>query len=203
MPAKDVDTFYPKNRLQWRRWLERNHSKKQSIWLVFYKKNAKTPTLSWSEAVDEALCFGWIDGTKKSLGNDKSIQYFSRRKTNSVWSRINKGKVKRLIDEGLMTAAGFESIATAKQNGSWVILDEVEELTIPKDLSKAFRSQAGSKAFFTGLSKSAKKMILQWIVLAKRPETRQKSIDEVAALAAKKSGCAGTGAHDESRTSGI
>lgn len=186
MTTKNRETFYPKSRAQWRKWLEKNHSKKQSIWLIFYKKSAKTPTLTWSEAVDEALCFGWIDGTKKSIDEERSIQYFSRRKIKSVWSKINKGKVQRLIDEGKMTKAGYESIETAKQNGSWVILDAVEDLKIPKDLAKAFSKNPGSKSFFTGLSRSVKKMILQWLILAKRPETREKRIKEIAERAAQK-----------------
>jgi uncharacterized protein YdeI (YjbR/CyaY-like superfamily) len=186
MATKDIETFYPKSSAQWRRWLEKNHRKKQSIWLIFYKKSAKAPTLTWSEAVDEALCFGWIDGTKKSIDEERSIQYFSRRKPKSVWSKINKGKVQRLIDEEKMTKAGFESIETAKQNGSWEILNDVEELKIPKDLAKAFRQHKGSKTFFLSLSKSVKKMILQWLIMAKRPETREKRIKEIAERAAKK-----------------
>jgi uncharacterized protein YdeI (YjbR/CyaY-like superfamily) len=186
MTTKDIETFYPKSRLQWRKWLEKNHSKKQSIWLIFYKKSANAPTLTWSEAVDEALCFGWIDGTKKSIDEERSIQYFSRRKAKSVWSKINKGKVQRLIDEGLMTKAGLDSIEVAKQNGGWAILDDVEALKIPKDLAKAFKMHPGSKTFFMGLSKSVKKMILQWLILAKRPETREKRIKEIAERGAKK-----------------
>lgn len=144
------------------------------------------PTLTWSEAVEEALCFGWIDSLRKSVDDKTFMQFFCKRKPTSVWSKINKGKVQRLIDEGLVAKAGHESIATAKQNGSWVILDHVEELLIPKDLEKGFKSHRGSKAFFMGLSKSAQKAILQWLVLAKRPETRQKRIAEIAELAAQK-----------------
>src|SRR5688572_27004047 len=186
MTAKETETFYPKSPLQWRKWLAKNHSKKHSIWLIFYKKSAKALTLTWSEAVDEALCYGWIDGTKKSIDEERSIQYFSRRKPKSVWSKINKGKVQRLIDEGKMTKAGYASIETARQNGSWTILDAVEDLKIPKDLAKAFREHAGSKAFFTGLSKSVKKMILQWIILAKRPRSEERRIKEIAERAAQK-----------------
>lgn len=144
------------------------------------------PTVTWSEAVDEALCFGWIDRTRNSLDNEAFMRFFCKRKPNSVWSKINKGKVQRLIDEGLITQAGCESIETAKQNGSWTILDDVEELKIPKDLEKEFKTKKGSKDFFLSLSKSVRKSILQWLVLAKRPETRQKRIYEIAELAAQK-----------------
>ena len=183
MQDKAITTFCPANRQQWRQWLQEHHSTQQSIWLVYYKKKANTATITWSEAVDEALCFGWIDSTARPLDDEKFMQFFTRRKANSVWSKINKGKVQRLIEEGLMTQAGYESIEAAKQNGSWSILDDVEELKIPKDLEKAFRSHAGAKAYFVGLSKSVKKSILQWLVLAKRPETRQKRIAEIAELA--------------------
>ena len=185
MPEKIIATYCPTSRQDWREWLIENHNSKQAVWLVYYKKESGTPTVSYSDAVDEALCFGWIDSTKKSLGNDSFMQFFCRRKQISVWSKINKAKVQRLIKEGLCVQAGYESIEIAKQNGYWSILDEVEELVIPKDLEKTFKTRKGSKAFFAGLSKSVKKSILQWVVLAKRPETRQKRIAEIADLAAQ------------------
>jgi uncharacterized protein YdeI (YjbR/CyaY-like superfamily) len=114
------------------------------------------------------------------------VQFFSKRKPTSAWSKINKEKVKRLIKEDLMAPAGLASIEAAKKNGSWTILDEVEKLTIPNDLEKAFNASKGSKEFFLGLSKSVQKMILQWIQFAKREETRKKRINEVATRAAKK-----------------
>ncbi len=144
------------------------------------------PSLSWSEAVDEALCFGWIDSTAKTLDEQTFMQFFCKRKPNSVWSKINKAKVQRLMDEGLIMQAGYESIETAKQNGSWTILDEVEELNIPQDLEEAFESRPGSKDFFLSLSKSVRKSILQWLVLAKQQATRQKRISEIAERAAQR-----------------
>jgi len=186
MQEKKIETFCPASRTEWRQWLKKNHQSKQSIWLVYYKKKSDQPTLTYNEAVDEALCFGWIDSTRKSLDEETFMQFFCKRKPTSVWSKINKGKVLRLIDEGLMTKAGLESIETAKQNGSWIILDEVEELKIPLDLEKAFKTQRGSKDYFLSLSKSVRKMLLQWLVLAKRHETRQKRISEIAEHAAQK-----------------
>ncbi|WP_205756018.1 YdeI/OmpD-associated family protein [Lacibacter luteus] len=138
------------------------------------------PTISWSDAVDEALCFGWIDSTRKSLGDDRFIQFFCKRKPKSNWSKINKAKIEKLTDEGLMTKAGFASVELAKKNGSWNALDQVEELLIPKDLASAFRLQPGSKKYFTGLSQSVQKILLHWVAAAKRSETRQKRIDELA-----------------------
>lgn len=186
MPKTEIETFYPRSQAVWRAWLQENHALKQSIWVLFYKKKAKKPTLSWSAAVDEALCFGWIDSTKKSIDEERFIQFFCRRKPKSTWSRINKEKVVESIKNGRMTKAGLKCIEVAKENGSWTILDSVEALEIPEDLDGIFGTYPGSKDFFLSLSKSTKKGILYWIVSAKRVETRQKRIEEVAKLAAKK-----------------
>lgn len=186
MQKEETETFYPTCQHDWRQWLKQNHRSKESVWLVLYKKKSKKPTITWDEAVNEALCFGWIDSKRKPVDNNKFIQFFCKRKSHGTWSKVNKEKVKKLIAEGLMTTAGLACIETAKQNGSWAILDDVEELNIPKDLAKEFKSKPGSRSFFLSLSKSARKMILQWLVLAKRPETRQKRIAEIAELAAQK-----------------
>lgn len=181
---KETETFYPKSRAEWREWLQKNHDKKQSIWIIYYKKNSTQPTITYSEAVDEALCFGWIDSTSRPIDEEKYMQYFTRRKVKSVWSKINKEKIERLFREGIMTKAGIRSIEIAKQNGSWNILDEVEALIIPEDLEEEFQKSPTAKDYFLGLSRSDKRNILQWLVLAKRPETRQKRILEIVDLAA-------------------
>lgn len=187
MPTpKDIDTFYPKSQKEWREWLKKNHNTKTSIWLVQYKKASGKATIGWSEAVDEALCFGWIDSTRKTLDSESFIQYFGRRKPGSTWSKINKEKVERLIEKKLMTKAGLACIETAKQNGSWNILDTVEELLVPAALEKAFKAHPGSKLYFESLSKSVKKMILHRIAMAKQDETKAKRIKEIAESAAKK-----------------
>ncbi len=183
---KEIELFYPASPHEWRHWLKENHISKQSVWLVYYKKKSGMPTISWSEAVDEALCFGWIDSKAKPVDEEKYIQFFSKRKAGSTWSKVNKEKVKKLIAAELMTQAGSESIERAKQIGSWTILDDVEELIIPKDLEKEFKTKPGSKNFFLSLSKSVKKAMLQWLVLAKQQETRQKRISELAELASQK-----------------
>lgn len=178
-----IDTFYPKSRSEWREWLQNNHIKSQSIWLIYYKKKTNIPTVAYSEAVDEALCFGWIDSKSKPIDDEKFMQFFSKRKEKSVWSKVNKEKIERLTKEGLMTEAGFEIIEKAKENGSWTILDEVEALIIPPDLAAEFEKRPSAKNYFLNLSRTDKRNILQWLVLAKRPETRQKRIAEIAALA--------------------
>ena len=186
MQKKEVEIFCPTSRKKWRLWLQQNHSSKQAVWLVFHNKASKKTTISWSEAVDEALCFGWIDSKKISINKEQSHQFFSKRKPKSTWSKINKGKIVQLIDKGMMTNAGFEIIETAKQNGSWTILDEVEELIIPKDFEAELNTNANAREYFLSLSKSVRKAMLQWLVLAKRQETRQKRIAEIVKLAGKK-----------------
>lgn len=183
---EEIETFYPSTQADWREWLQENHLSKQSVWLIYYKKKSKIPSISWSEAVDEALCFGWIDSTARPIDGEKYMQFFTKRKAKSIWSKINKAKIEKLIEAGKMWPAGFESIEKAKQNGSWTILDTVEELVIPEDLEDAFLANEGSKDFFMSLSKSAKKMILYWLVSAKQQTTRQKRLNEIAELAAQK-----------------
>jgi uncharacterized protein YdeI (YjbR/CyaY-like superfamily) len=186
MEQKNMDTFYPKSQMDWRKWLEKNHRLKQAVWLICYKKKSAIPTISWSNAVDEALCFGWIDSIRKSLDDEKFIQFFSPRKPKGTWSKVNKEKIEQLIASKKMAKAGYESIEKAKQNGSWILLDEVEELIIPKDLLAAFKVRAGSKKHFLKLSKSLQKQYLHWLVMAKKPETKEKRISEIVGLVNQK-----------------
>mgnify|MGYP003624367183 FL=1 len=185
MSNKKAETYCPKSRTDWRKWLEKNHESEQSVWLVYFRTSTKVASVTWSEAVDEALCFGWIDSTKKTIDEERYMQYFSRRKPNSMWSRVNKEKVDQLIQNNQMTQAGLASIATAKQNGSWTFLDEIEALAIPEDLAAALAKYKGAMDYFDGLSKSAKKILLHWVISAKRPETRQKRVLEIAENASK------------------
>jgi uncharacterized protein YdeI (YjbR/CyaY-like superfamily) len=174
-----MNTFYPENRQQWREWLDKNHSIESSIWLIYYKKNSGKSSINYSDAVDEALCFGWIDSKVKSIDTEKYMQFFCVRKPNSVWSKVNKEKVASLIEKNLMMQSGLEAIAIAKTNGSWNILDEVEALIIPNDLLIALSSNLEAKEYFLNLSRTDKRNLLQWIVLAKKEETRQKRIREL------------------------
>lgn len=179
----DVKEFYPKSRKAWRQWLEKNHAKEQAVWAIFYKKGSEMPSLSWSDAVDEALCFGWIDGRRRPIDAEKFIQYFCRRKAGGTWSKINKGKVEQLIAAGLMAPAGLEAIETAKQNGAWNILDTVEALEAPDDLQAALRKNAIAGKYYEGLSKSVKKRVLYWLVTAKQQTTREKRIKDIVTAA--------------------
>mgnify|MGYP000112021889 CR=1 FL=1 len=181
----NVEEYCPKDNEDWRKWLELNHKKKDAVWLILYRKKSSKYNLSWSESVDQALCFGWIDSTKKTIDDDCYKQYFTKRKAKSNWSKVNKNKVKNLIDQGLMQEEGYKSIEIAKENGSWTILDRVEELVIPEDLKEEFANHEGSTEYFQSLSKSSMKILLNWVVSAKRKETRRKRILEIAENASK------------------
>jgi uncharacterized protein YdeI (YjbR/CyaY-like superfamily) len=181
-----IESICPSSRQAWREWLEANHESKQAVWLIYYKKKSNLPTVLYSDAVDEALCFGRIDSKAKPIDEEKYMQFFTKRKPKSIWSKINKEKIERLTKEGLMTKAGFELIEIAKQNGSWTILDESEALLIPEDLDQEFQKSTNAKDYFSSLSRSDKRNILQWLVLAKRQETRDKRIAEIIELAEQK-----------------
>lgn len=183
----EAEIFCPKDQTDWRKWLEKHHLQKESVWLVMYKKDASKTNLSWSEAVDEALCFGWIDSLKKPVDEEKFKQYFTKRKPTSTWSKINKNKISELTETGRMTEAGIASVNLAKKNGTWTRMDGVENLRIPTDLNRAFRQVPGSKPYFNSLSKSMRKQLLFWVASAKRPETKEKRISDIVTAAGKNS----------------
>jgi uncharacterized protein YdeI (YjbR/CyaY-like superfamily) len=185
MPSSDAETFCPTSREHWREWLRENHGQKQAVWLVYHKKHKGTPSLTWSEAVSEALCFGWIDSQAKPIDADTYRQLFSRRKPTSGWSRVNKDKVQQLIADNLMMPAGLAAIEVAQQNGSWALLDEVDALVVPPDLAQALQVSPLADSYFASLSRTDRRNLLQWLVLARRPETRQRRLTEIVALAAQ------------------
>ena len=163
-----------------RRWLETNHETSTAVWLVFWKKNSGHPSINWSEAVDQALCFGWIDSKAQTLDAERYRQYFSIRKAGSGWSRINKDKIAELERAGLMAPAGLAAIARAKADGSWTLLDGPEAGVVPEDLGEAM-DVAGVRKAYDGLTPGARKAILAWLVMAKRETTRAKRIDKTIA----------------------
>lgn len=185
MKKNGVNTFYAKDREAWRQWLQENHDQEKSIWLIIYKKDSATPSVYYDEAVDEALCFGWIDSKPNKRDEESFFQFFAKRNPNSNWSRVNKNKVERLINQGLMSEAGLKMIEIAKRNGTWTALDEVENLVIPEDLQQAFHANPTAWQYFDAFPRSVKRGILEWLLNAKRPETRQKRIEETVALAAQ------------------
>jgi uncharacterized protein YdeI (YjbR/CyaY-like superfamily) len=168
------------DRKEWRTWLESNHDKAADIWLVFYKKGTGKQAFSLADAVEEALCFGWIDGKLKSLDAERYSLRFCPRKANSIWSAGNIQRVEKLIQEGLMTEAGLAKVREAHQSGQWEAAFQRERTDlIPNDLEKALRSEKGALAGYTSLTGSRKKQLLHWLSIAKRPETRQKRIEAI------------------------
>ena len=184
MSIEKATSFHPTNIQEWRKWLESHHITHDSVWLIMNKMKSGNRSFGWSEAVDEALCFGWIDSVARPIDDETYKQYFSKRKASSTWSRVNKVKIERLIAEGLMLEAGLKTIEIAKQNGSWEILDDAEDGILPDDLIQKLEEFPDAKEYVLGLSMSVRKMLLSWIALAKRPETREKRIVEIAENAA-------------------
>lgn len=179
------ENVHPKNRQEWRDWLSRNHTRKESIWLVLSRKDSGIPGISYAEAVEEALCFGWIDGTANK-GDESTFKLtLAPRKKSSGWSKVNKERIDRMMREGRMTAAGLAAIEAAKKDGSWARLDAIEAGEVPDDVQQAFRANPAAKANFDSFPPSTRKAILQWVINAKRPETRAKRIEETVSLAAE------------------
>jgi len=173
------------DRAAWRRWLSERHQQRDAIWLVFHKKTSDGASPSYEEAVEEALCFGWIDSTVNRLDERRSLQLFAPRKPRSTWSRSNKDRVARLESEGRLAPAGIATIEVAKANGFWTALDAVERLEEPPELAAALDADDAARENWNGFSASSRKAILWWVTSAKRPETRAKRIEQTARMAAK------------------
>lgn len=169
----------------WQAWLEQHHDREPGVWLLYYRQGSGRPSITWSEAVDEALCFGWIDSTVRPIDDLTYKQYFAPRKPKSNWSKINKQKVERLIAEGRMRPAGLAAIEQARRNGSWANLDNVEAMVMPDDLTNALDALPGARAYVDGLSKTRRWELLYWINGAKRESTRADRVRQIAEAAAQ------------------
>lgn len=178
----NLTEHYFSSHAEWREWLLENHTTSDGIHLIFYKVDHHMDSMRWEEAVRVALCFGWIDSTVKSLGNGKRRQYFCPRKPKSTWSKVNKDHIKELKSQGLMHQSGLEAIEQAKENGSWTILDDVENGIIPEDLQNVFSKNKRAFKNFQGFTRSQRKSYLYWLNQAKREETRLKRIEEIVSL---------------------
>lgn len=183
MTQLPANSTHPKTRAEWRTWLEQNHMQTQGVWLIRYKKGTGKPWFDDNNAVEEALCFGWIDSKPNKLDEERSMVWFAPRKPRTGWSKLNKERVERLLAQGLMMPAGLAKIEAAKQDGSWNALDAIEALEIPADLESALNEYAAAKQNFEAFPRSVKRGILEWIASAKKPETRAKRIQETARLA--------------------
>jgi uncharacterized protein YdeI (YjbR/CyaY-like superfamily) len=173
------DRFHATSRQEWRNWLEANHAASPGVWFVYYKQSSGKQRVSYQDAVEEALCYGWIDSLTRKFDDERYLQLFTPRKAKSVWSKPNKERVTRLIQAGLMAAPGLAKIEAARQDGSWNALDDIDTLTIPDDLRDALAANPTAGRHFQAFSNSAKKGILWHIASAKRPETRSKRIEQI------------------------
>ena len=168
-----------------RAWLKANHARTGGAWLVLHKKGGGPVTLTYTQAVEELLCFGWVDSKPNTLDEHRYKLLIAPRKPTSGWSRLNKERVERLIREGRMTPPGQAAVDVARENGAWDSLDAVENLEMPSDLAKALKAHPAAAANFEGFPRSSKRIILEWIGNAKKEETRAKRVLETATLAAQ------------------
>ena len=175
-----------RSRKVWRAWLSKHHQQSQGVWLVFPKKATGLPTVSYNDAVEEALCFGWIDGLMNPIDDTCYRQKFTPRKPKSAWALSNKNRVARLIAQGLMTPAGLAAIDAAKANGSWDRFTAAEALIVPPELKKAINANAKAKINWPQFTESQRKTFLYWLANAKRAETRAKRIAQIVTMLAKK-----------------
>jgi uncharacterized protein YdeI (YjbR/CyaY-like superfamily) len=181
----DAPLVHADDRATWRAWLEANHSIARGAWLVTWRPRSGRPFLDYEAAIEEALCFGWVDSTGGHFDDGRGKLYFAPRKPRSVWAATNKARIERLIADGRMAPAGLAAIERAKANGSWEVLDSVERLEVPDDLAAALASRPPADDHFAAFPPSARKMMLGWVALARRPETRATRITQIAEAAAR------------------
>jgi uncharacterized protein YdeI (YjbR/CyaY-like superfamily) len=186
MPSfkQTLKEFEPRNRQALRDWLAKNHDKSPGIWLLLHKKGSDKTVITWHEVVEEVLCFGWIDSTPNKLDEQRYKLMITPRKPGSVWSKINKERIEKLVKEKLMMPPGLAKIEQAKKDGSWDTLNETDNLVVPPDLAKALTKNKTAKKNFEGFNPGSRKQILWYIFQAKQPATREKRIAETIAMAA-------------------
>ena len=181
-----LERLWVQDRESWRAWLEVHHARDSGVWLVSFKKATDKPRVDYDDAVEEALCFGWIDSVVRTLDGERAMQLFSPRKPRSPWSSSNKLRVEKLVASGLMRPAGLAKIEDAKRDGSWDAYAVAESLEEPADLRAAFAAgPRGAKANWDTFSPSSRRAILWLIHTAKRPETRAQRIATVVSEAAR------------------
>jgi uncharacterized protein YdeI (YjbR/CyaY-like superfamily) len=178
------EQVHPEDVDAWRAWLREHHDRGTGVWLVAWKARTGRPTVGYEEAVEQALCFGWIDSTARSLDDERSALWFAPRRRRSGWARSNKQRIERLEAAGLLEPAGRAVVDAAKADGSWTMLDDVEDLVVPPDLAEAFDTYPGSRERWEAFSRSARRMMLAWVVEARKPETRAGRVTQIAERAA-------------------
>jgi uncharacterized protein YdeI (YjbR/CyaY-like superfamily) len=179
----DIPEVECTTRAAWRTWLEKHHATSSGVWLITFKKAVADKHIPYADTVEESLCFGWVDSKPGKVDALRSKLYFSPRKPRSAWAKPNKIRIEALTKAGLMQPAGLKAVEIAKANGTWTLLDDIEEYVCPPDLEAAMKMNKTAKSYFDKFPPGVKKTIYQWIVLAKRPETRLKRINETVTLA--------------------
>ena len=174
------DQVQPDSVQGWRAWLAEHHTRPTGVWLVTWRAGSGGPRISYEESVEQALCFGWVDSKGRALDAERTMLWFAPRKRGSGWARTNKERIERLAAAGLMAPAGQAVIDAAKADGSWTLLDDVENLMVPDDLAAAFAAHPPAREHWDAFPRSARRAILEWIVQAKRAETRAKRVAEAA-----------------------
>jgi uncharacterized protein YdeI (YjbR/CyaY-like superfamily) len=178
--------LYLETAQEWRLWLAQNHGCSPGVWLVFYRKGTNVPSIEYSDALDEALCFGWVDSLIRKLDEQRYARKFTPRSDVSKWSPINKQRVAQLIEDGRMTEFGLAKVEVAKQNGCWERPDRQEvPAGIPAELVSLLEQNQAAGAFFATLAPSHRRRYIGWIASAKMPETRQKRAQEAVLLLEK------------------
>jgi len=173
------------DRATWHAWLEANHATARGAWLVTWRARSSRVGLEYEAAIEEALCYGWVDSQGGRVDDERGKLYFAPRKPRSVWAATNKARVERLIHEGRMAPAGLAAVERAKSNGSWEVLDPVERLEVPDDLAAALDRHPPAAVNFAAFPPSSRKMMLGWVAVARRSETRAARIAKVAEAAAR------------------
>ena len=181
----DYPVVHAETREQWRAWLKANGGSARGVWLCSWRTPTGRPRCPYPEAVEEAICFGWVDSTNTIFDDDRGFQLYTPRKGKSSWTRLNRRRAADMEAQGLMTEAGRAAIAVAKGNGWWTILDSVEDLVEPVELAAALDESEPARQFWDGLSPSARKLMLWQIVSAARPETRVARVDLIVTAAAE------------------
>jgi len=171
---------------EWAYWLAQNHNISKGIWLRFFKKDANVPSITHAEALEEALCYGWIDGQAKKYDERSYIQKFTPRRTKSIWSKRNTEHIVRLAKEGKMKPAGLKEVEAAKADGRWEqAYDAPSEMTMPEDFLKELSKNKAAKAFFDTLNKANTYAIGWRLQTAKKPETRERRMKLILEMLAR------------------
>jgi len=181
----DFERMTATDRATWRAWLVENHESSPGVWLVYFKKASGKPSVTYDEAVEEALCFGWIDSRMNGLDEERYMQVFTPRRSGSIWSKVNKERIERMIDQGRMTETGIAKIDAAKQDGSWILLDAVDDLIEPDELRIALDADGEARANYNSFTDSVRKQALYWVYSAKRETTKSDRIAQIVAAAAE------------------